>query len=143
MAMASTCQFRRSDGTRCGANAQSGKYLCVFQDPAKAAAGRRVSRLGAINRSRPRIQEFVSRWFADDGHSFREIARQQWNFSHLTPHPKSRNYHVQLTDVTVLDWSSCRTSAGSESRIAQKSAPVLTLETGLSTSNPATFRGFI
>jgi hypothetical protein len=48
--MASKCQFRRDDGTRCGANAQSGKHLCVFHDPAKAAAGRRAGRL--INRSR-------------------------------------------------------------------------------------------
>ena len=28
-----------------------------------------------------RTQEFVLRWSADDGHSFREIVRQQWNFS--------------------------------------------------------------
>jgi hypothetical protein len=50
--MASKCQFRRDGGTRCGANAQSGKLLCVFHDPAKAAAGRRARRLGGINRSR-------------------------------------------------------------------------------------------
>lgn len=35
-----------------GKNAQSGKHLCVFHDPAKAAAGRRARRLGGINRSR-------------------------------------------------------------------------------------------
>src|ERR1700737_2909980 len=28
-----------------------------------------------------RTQEFVLRWFSDGGHSFREIMRQQWNFS--------------------------------------------------------------
>jgi hypothetical protein len=52
MPMASKCQFRRNDGRRCGANAQSGKTLCVFHDPARAAAGRRARRLGGINRSR-------------------------------------------------------------------------------------------
>jgi hypothetical protein len=52
MRMASKCQFRREDGKRCGANAQSGKLLCVFHDPAKAAAGRKARRLGGINRSR-------------------------------------------------------------------------------------------
>ncbi len=49
--MASKCQFRRNDGTRCHANAQWGEKLCVFHDPAKAAAGRRARRLGGINRS--------------------------------------------------------------------------------------------
>jgi hypothetical protein len=28
-----------------------------------------------------RTQEFVLRWSRDTGHSFREIVRQQWNFS--------------------------------------------------------------
>ena len=46
------CEFRKMDGQRCGADAQSGKTLCVFHDPAKAAAGRRARRLGGINRSR-------------------------------------------------------------------------------------------
>jgi hypothetical protein len=50
--MASKCQFRRNDGTRCHANAQRGKELCVFHDPAKAAVGRRARKLGGINRSR-------------------------------------------------------------------------------------------
>ena len=31
-----------------------------------------------------RTQEFVLRWSPDSGHSFREIVRQQWNFSPLT-----------------------------------------------------------
>jgi len=31
-----------------------------------------------------RTQEFVLRWSADSGRSFREIVRQQWNFSPLT-----------------------------------------------------------
>jgi hypothetical protein len=28
-----------------------------------------------------RMQEFVLRWSSDSGNSFREIVRQQWNFS--------------------------------------------------------------
>ena len=52
MPMASKCQFRRNDGAGCHANAQLGKKLCVFHDPAKAAAGRRARRLGGINRNR-------------------------------------------------------------------------------------------
>ena len=47
------CNFRKSDGSRCGADAQSGKPLCVFHDPAKAAAGHKARRRGGINRHRP------------------------------------------------------------------------------------------
>jgi hypothetical protein len=47
------CEFQKRDGQRCGADAQSDKTMCVFHDPAKAAAGRRARRLGGINRSQP------------------------------------------------------------------------------------------
>jgi hypothetical protein len=47
----SRCDFRKKNGQQCGANAQSGKTLCVFHDPAQAAAGRRARRLGGISRS--------------------------------------------------------------------------------------------
>ncbi len=50
--MANKCQFRKKDGKHCSANAQVGKNLCVFHDPAKAADGRRARRAGGINRSR-------------------------------------------------------------------------------------------
>ena len=49
--MKTKCEFQKKNGQRCGADAQSGKTLCVFHDPAKAAAGRRARRLGGINRS--------------------------------------------------------------------------------------------
>jgi hypothetical protein len=47
-----------------------------------------------------RTQEFVLRWSAVGGHSFREIVRQQWNFS---PPSEIEEYHVQLSDVSVLE----------------------------------------
>ena len=50
--MAKKCQSRKKNGESCGADAQSGKSLCVFHDPAKAADGRRARRAGGINRSR-------------------------------------------------------------------------------------------
>src|ERR1017187_6115102 len=46
------CQFRRKNGTRCGANAQPANGLCVFHDPDKASEGRRARRAGGITRSR-------------------------------------------------------------------------------------------
>ena len=52
-----------------------------------------------------RTQEFVLRWSPDGGRSFREIVRQQWNFS---PHKHNttrevEEYNVELSDVTVLE----------------------------------------
>ena len=50
-----------------------------------------------------RTQEFVLRWSADGGHSFREIVRQQWNFSPPNTIREIEEYHVELSDVTVLE----------------------------------------
>src|SRR5260370_13597518 len=48
-----------------------------------------------------RTQEFVLRWSPDGGRSFREIVRQQWNFSPPNTTREIEDYHVQLSDVTV------------------------------------------
>ena len=50
--MARKCEFRKKNGERCGADAQTGKSLCVFHDPARASEGRRARRAGGISRSR-------------------------------------------------------------------------------------------
>jgi hypothetical protein len=49
-----------------------------------------------------RTQEFVLRWSAD-GDSFREIVRQQWNFSPSGSTSEVENYAVALTGVSVLE----------------------------------------
>src|ERR1022692_5104876 len=46
------CQFRKKNGTRCGANAHPANGLCVFHDPGRASEGRRARRAGGITRSR-------------------------------------------------------------------------------------------
>jgi len=51
--MAMKCTFRKKDGTTCGANAQLGRELCVFHDPAKEADGQRARRAGGLTRSKP------------------------------------------------------------------------------------------
>jgi hypothetical protein len=51
----------------------------------------------------PRTQEFVLRWSADSGHSFREIVRQQWNFSPPQTTREIEDYQVELVNVTVLE----------------------------------------
>jgi hypothetical protein len=50
--MAKKCEFCKKNGERCGADAQTGKSLCVFHDPARASEGRRARRAGGITRSR-------------------------------------------------------------------------------------------
>jgi hypothetical protein len=50
-----------------------------------------------------RTQEFVLRWSADGGHSFREIVRQQFNFSPPNTTREIEEYNLQLSDVTVLE----------------------------------------
>ena len=50
-----------------------------------------------------RTQEFVLRWFSDGGHSFREIVRQQWNFSPPQTTREIEDYQVELLSVTVIE----------------------------------------
>src|SRR6266478_1931851 len=50
-----------------------------------------------------RTQEFVMGWSADGGRSFREIVRQQWNFSPPNSIREVEEYRVELSDVTVLE----------------------------------------
>ena len=50
-----------------------------------------------------RTQEFVLRWSPDGGHSFREIVRQQWNFSPPNTIREVEEYRVKISDVTVLE----------------------------------------
>jgi len=50
-----------------------------------------------------RTQEFVLRWSPDGGDSFREIVRQQWNFSPQGETCETEDLHVDLSGVTVLE----------------------------------------
>ena len=50
-----------------------------------------------------RTQEFVLRWSPDGGNSFREIVRQQWNFSPPNTVCEIEEYQVELSNVTALE----------------------------------------
>lgn len=50
-----------------------------------------------------RTQEFVLRWSSEGGSSFREIVRQQWNFSPPQTRREAEEYQVELSNVTVLE----------------------------------------
>jgi hypothetical protein len=50
-----------------------------------------------------RTQEFVLRWSPDGGRSFREIVRQQWNFSPPNTSREVEEYQLDLSGVTVVE----------------------------------------
>src|SRR5947209_19632971 len=49
-----------------------------------------------------RTQGFVLRWSGNGGNSFREIVRQQWNFSPPETIREVEDYPVELASVTIL-----------------------------------------
>jgi len=61
--------------------------------------------LSFVEPQRERMQEYVLRWSADGGQSFREIVRQQWNFSPQGAPSQTEDHHVELPAVTVLELS--------------------------------------
>ena len=52
---------------------------------------------------RQRTQEFVLRWSTDSGQSYREIARQQYNFSPPGTARELEEYTVELHELTTLE----------------------------------------
>jgi hypothetical protein len=81
--------------------AQSGtqNIRLIFDEP------QRLTRISLVfeENNTERAQEFVLRWSPDGGRSFREIVRQQWNFSPPNTIREIEEYHVELSDVTVLE----------------------------------------
>jgi hypothetical protein len=86
----------------------------------------RLSRISLVfeETETARTQEFVLRWSADRGHSFREIVRQQWNFSPPNTTREIEEYSVQLSDVTVLELVIAPDISGGAARASLKSLRV-------------------
>ena len=61
--------------------------------------------LNFIETNTERTQEYVLRWSPDGGESYREIVRQQWNFSPLGTTSEKEDLHVELLAVTILELS--------------------------------------
>lgn len=67
--------------------------------------------------TQPRTQEFVLRWSPDDdGSSYREIVRQQYNFSPPDAIREVEDYTVDLVDVKLLELSIVPDISGGEAR---------------------------
>ena len=67
-----------------------------------------------------RTQEFVLRW-SSGGDSFREIVRQQWNFSPPQIMREVEEYQVELSNVTVLELIIVPNVSGGAARASLKS----------------------
>jgi hypothetical protein len=63
----------------------------------------RQIRLNFVESAVERTQEYVLRWSPDGGQSFREIVRQQWNFSPSGTTSETEDYKVELLGATVLE----------------------------------------
>jgi hypothetical protein len=63
-----------------------------------------------------RTQEFVLRWSPDGGRTFREIVRQQWNFSSPNSEREVEDYSVKLAGVTLLELIITPDKSGGESK---------------------------
>ncbi len=63
-----------------------------------------------------RTQQFVLRWSADGGKSFREIVRQQWNFSPHGATHETEDYCVDLMEVSMLELNIIPDTSGGDAR---------------------------
>ena len=63
-----------------------------------------------------RTQEFVLRWSSHVGQPFREILRQQWNFSSPGGVREIEDYAVDLSNVGVLELIITPDKSGGEAR---------------------------
>jgi hypothetical protein len=89
----------------------------VFDHPQKL---KRISLVFEENEA-PRTQEFVLRWSPDGGNSFREIVRQQWNFSPPDSNQEVEEYQLELSNVTILELTILPNTGAGAARASLKS----------------------
>jgi hypothetical protein len=68
-----------------------------------------------------RTQEFVLRWSPGIGQAFREIVRQQWNFSPCGSTREVEDYAVDLSEVAVLELTIVPDTTDREARASLRS----------------------
>ena len=81
-------------------------------------APQRISRIQLVFQedALERTQEFVLRWSPDGGASWREIVRQQYNFSPPDASREREDYRVELDAVTLLELDITPDISGGEAR---------------------------
>ncbi len=68
-----------------------------------------------------RTQEFVLRWSPDGGSSFRDVVRQQWNFSPPGTNREVEDCQVDLSNVTAVELIITPNMSGGEARASLQS----------------------
>jgi hypothetical protein len=68
-----------------------------------------------------RTQEFVLRWSSERAGPFRELVRQQWNFSPPATTREVEEYSVELSDVAVVELTIVPNISGGTARASLKS----------------------
>lgn len=63
-----------------------------------------------------RTHEFVLRWSPDNGNTFHDIIRQQWNFSPQGMREETENVFLDLVGVTLLELTITPDISGGEAR---------------------------
>ncbi len=88
----------------------------IFDQP------QRLKRISLVfeEKESARTQEFVLRWSSDGGGSFREIVRQQWNFSPPETVREIEKYQVELSNVTALELIIAPNMSGGSARASLK-----------------------
>ena len=78
----------------------------------------RIERIRLVfeERETARTQEFVLRWSADGGESYRDVVRQQYNFSPPGATFEMEDYAVDLDGVCALELGIVPDISGGESR---------------------------
>lgn len=90
----------RSSGWRAGRPGEQ-TIRILFLHPQRL---RRIA-LSFEESSCERTQEYVLRWSPDGGKTFRDIVRQQWNFSQHGATSEIEDHRVDLQAVTALELS--------------------------------------
>jgi hypothetical protein len=63
-----------------------------------------------------RTQQFTLRWSPDNGRTFREVVRQQWNFSPRGAAEEVENVHLNVSGVTQIELAIVPDISGGEAR---------------------------
>ena len=93
------CALREGDEGWRAAEPGEQVLRIVFDEPQRL---RRI-RVGFVEPSTERTQEFTLRWQPADGSASREIVRQQWTFSPGGATQETEDYRVELSGVAALE----------------------------------------
>ena len=101
----------------------AGSHGRSANDSANFRPAQRLKQISLVfeEKETARTQKFVLRWSSGGGTSFREIVRQQWNFSPPETVREVEEYQVELSNVSVLELIIVPNISGGAARASVKS----------------------